>query len=264
MSSSPRASMIVMPWSPSGPDTITASPGQAAVALERDGPLEDADPGGGDVAAVGLAALDDLGVAGDDLHPGDGGRARHRVGDPPQVGDREALLEDEPGREVQRPRPAHREVVDGAVDREVADVAAGEEQRRDDVRVGGERQPRPAHRPATPRPRAVRGPDCGTPRRTRASMRVWVALPPAPCASVIRSSRTRGRRRRARSMRSRTCSSLRRCSAPACVATASSAQPAWTVGARGDAVRAHRRTTGSASIVVPPARTRSRLKRPKL
>ena len=29
MSSSPRASMIVMPWSPTGPDTMIASPGRA-------------------------------------------------------------------------------------------------------------------------------------------------------------------------------------------------------------------------------------------
>ena len=43
--------------------------------------------------------------------------------------------------------------------------------------------------------------------RKTASIRVWVALPPAPCDIVMRSSLTRGRRRRARSMRSRTCCS---------------------------------------------------------
>ena len=37
MSSSPRASMIVMPWSPSGPETMTASPGRAAPALSVTG-----------------------------------------------------------------------------------------------------------------------------------------------------------------------------------------------------------------------------------
>jgi hypothetical protein len=32
MSSSPRASMIVTPWSPTGPDTMTVSPGRAVAA----------------------------------------------------------------------------------------------------------------------------------------------------------------------------------------------------------------------------------------
>ena len=54
---------------------------------------------------------------------------------------REASLEDEARRQVQRHRAGHRQVVDGAVDREVADVTAGEEQRRDHVGVGGQRHP---------------------------------------------------------------------------------------------------------------------------
>lgn len=44
--------------------------------------------------------------------------------------------------------------------------------------------------------------------RKIASIRFRVALPPEPCASVIRSSRTTGRRRRMRSIRSRTCFSV--------------------------------------------------------
>ena len=43
MSSSPRASMIVTPWSPIGPDTITASPGRTRGGAQPDGPLEHAD-----------------------------------------------------------------------------------------------------------------------------------------------------------------------------------------------------------------------------
>ena len=208
MSSSPRASMIVTPWSPIGPDTRTASPGRTCAAPSVRRPFEHADAGGGDVAAVGLAALDDLGVAGDDLHAGRPRPRRHRRDDPPQVGDREALLEDEAGRQVQRPRAGHRQVVDRAVDGEVADVAAGEEQRRDDVGVGGERQPR-AVRPSSDarRPRAARAAGCGTPRGTPPRSGCGVALPPAPCASVIRSSREPGPAAPARSMRSRTCSS---------------------------------------------------------
>ncbi len=44
--------------------------------------------------------------------------------------------------------------------------------------------------------------------RKIASTSVLVALPPAPCARVIRSSFTAARRLRARSMRSSTCCSL--------------------------------------------------------
>ena len=64
-------------------------------------------------------------------------RAR-RLDHAAQVGERQALLEDEGERQRERPRAADREVVDRAVDRELADVAAGEEDRRDDVGVGGE------------------------------------------------------------------------------------------------------------------------------
>ena len=38
-----------------------------------------------------------------------------------------------------RPRAAHREIVDGAVDGERADVAAGKDQRPHDIGIGGER-----------------------------------------------------------------------------------------------------------------------------
>ena len=62
-----------------------------------------------------------------------------------QVGDGEALLQDEPGRQVQRRGAGHGQVVDGAVDGQVADVAAGEEQRGHHVGVGGERDPGAAH-----------------------------------------------------------------------------------------------------------------------
>ena len=118
-----------------------ASPGWAQATPRFTSRSMMADCRGVDVAAVGLALLDHLGVAGDDLHPGRGGRVPHGLGDPAQVGDREALLEDEPGRQVQRRGAGHGQVVDRAVDGQVADVAAGEEQRRDHVGVGGERQP---------------------------------------------------------------------------------------------------------------------------
>ena len=59
---------------------------------------------------------------------------------------REAFLEDEPGRQVERRGPGDRQVVDGAVDGQVADVAAREEQRLDHVGVRGERHPGPVDR----------------------------------------------------------------------------------------------------------------------
>ena len=69
MSSSPRASMIVTPWSPIGPDTIIDVARPAAVSPQLDRTLEETDAGGVDEAAVGLAPLHDLGVAGDDVTP---------------------------------------------------------------------------------------------------------------------------------------------------------------------------------------------------
>jgi hypothetical protein len=95
-----------------------------------------ADAGGGDEDAVALALLHHLGVAGDDRHAGLARRLRHRVDDALEVGEREAFFQDEAGREVQRLGARHGDVVDRAVHRQAADVAAGEEQRRDDVRVG--------------------------------------------------------------------------------------------------------------------------------
>ena len=55
--------------------------------------------------------------------------------------DREALLEDEARRQCHRSRAGHGQVVHRSVDREVADAATGEEQWRDDVPIGREREP---------------------------------------------------------------------------------------------------------------------------
>ena len=141
-SSSPRATITAIPWSPSVPETSTRSPGPHALGAELDPGRDEADPGRRHVEPVGLPALDHLRVAG---RHGNGHRRRgprHRGGDAAQVGDREALLDHEAGRERDRPRSRDGEVVDGAVDGEVADVAAGEEDRLDDVRVGRERDAR--------------------------------------------------------------------------------------------------------------------------
>ena len=58
----------------------------------------------------------------------------------PQLVGRQALLEDQREAERERPRAGHREVVDGAVHRELADRAAGEADRLDDEAVGRQRE----------------------------------------------------------------------------------------------------------------------------
>jgi hypothetical protein len=118
--------------------------GPCLVGAESQRPFQDADSGRVHVAAVCLAALHDLGVPGHDLHPGLACRQCHGRDDPLQVLDRQALLEDESAGQVERPGTGDGEVVDRAVHGQVADVAAGEEQRVDHVRVGGEGQPRAA------------------------------------------------------------------------------------------------------------------------
>ena len=69
----------------------------------------------------------------------------HGLHDAPQVVHGQALLEDEAGRQGQRPRPAHGQVVDRAVHRQRADVAAREEERADHEGVGGEGQAAAGH-----------------------------------------------------------------------------------------------------------------------
>ena len=111
------------------------------VARQDDARRRHADAGGRDEDAVGLAALDHLGVAGDDRHAGCPRRRAHAVGDALEIGERKALLDDEARREIERLGARHRDVVDGAVDGERADVASGEKQRRDDIGVGRHHHP---------------------------------------------------------------------------------------------------------------------------
>src|SRR6185437_7807212 len=113
---------------------------------ERDVARQDADPGGVDVAPVGLAPLHDFRVPRDDGDTSRRGGVPHGGREPDQVGDGEALLEDEPGRQVHRRGTGYGQVVDRAVDRQVADVPAGEEQRGHHERVGGQRDRGPITR----------------------------------------------------------------------------------------------------------------------
>ena len=85
------------------------------------GAHQDADTGGVDVDTVGLAALHDLRVTGDDLDVRGQCRVLHRVDDLDEVLDRKSFLQDETGREVARPCPGDGQVVHRAVDRERPD-----------------------------------------------------------------------------------------------------------------------------------------------
>ena len=99
------------------------------------------DAGGVDEEPVRTALSDDLGVPGDDADARLCRGLAHRLGDGAEDLDLQALLDDESRRQSEGLSTAAGEVVDGAVDGEVADVAAGEEQRVDHVGVGGQRDP---------------------------------------------------------------------------------------------------------------------------
>ena len=102
--------------------------------------VDDSDPGRGQVHLIRGAPLDHLRVAADDLDAGCRRGRRDRLDLGPQHRRVQALLEDHRHGQRARPGTGHREVVDGAVDRELADRAAGEAQRFDDEAVGGHRQ----------------------------------------------------------------------------------------------------------------------------
>ena len=97
-----------------------------------------ADAGGGYVQAVRLAVLDDLGVAAHDLDPG----PLRGFGDRPQLGLQglggDSLLDHEGEEQGERLRRRDREVVHRAIDRQLADRAAGETQRAHHEAVGSE------------------------------------------------------------------------------------------------------------------------------
>ena len=128
-SSSPRAIMMVVPWSPIVPLKIILSPDLRARGGDAHGRFDDADARRVDEDLVGAALLHDFRVAGHDLYSRLFGRLAHRVEHASQVLDGETFFENETGGEVERARAAHGEVVDRAVDGEAADVAAGKEDR---------------------------------------------------------------------------------------------------------------------------------------
>ena len=99
-----------------------------------------ADPGRGDVHAIGRPLVDDFGVTGDDEDAGLCRGLGHIRGDSAQFLDRKAFLDDERGREPKWRCTGNGKVVDRPVHREMPDRTSGEPSRFDDERVGGERQ----------------------------------------------------------------------------------------------------------------------------
>src|ERR1035441_1032502 len=95
--------------------------------------LKDADPGGVDEEAVAFAFIDDLGIAGDDLHAGLLRGLLHRGDDLPKGFHGQAFLNDVASAEVERARARHRKVVNRAMHSQGAEVATGEEERLHDV-----------------------------------------------------------------------------------------------------------------------------------
>ena len=132
--------MIAVPWSPIVPETMIRSPGRRP-AGESDARASTApDARRAEVHLVGVAALDDLGVAGDDLARRPTRRrraiastsARSTSAGRPSSSTIDRLSAS--GR-----APGDREVVDRAVDRQLADRAAREADRLDHEAVGRER-----------------------------------------------------------------------------------------------------------------------------
>ena len=102
-SSPSRTDMIAMPWLAIGPLIRTTSPGRAALGRNLDARRDHADAGRIDEDAVSFAALDHFRVAGDDAHARGRGRRGHRLHDAPQLIHRQPFLQDEAGREIERP-----------------------------------------------------------------------------------------------------------------------------------------------------------------
>ncbi len=96
------------------------------------------DSRGIDEELVGCTTVDHLGVTGDDRDPSGLSGLGHLGDHAPENGHFQAFFENEPTAERNRRGPAHRQIVHGAVDGQIADRPAGKEQRADHVGVGRE------------------------------------------------------------------------------------------------------------------------------
>lgn len=98
----------------------------------------------GDIEAISLAALDDLGISGGDPHSGPPGGCCHRLDFPAEDGGLQSLLDNECTGERERGGPGDRQIVHRAVDRQFADGTARKDQRTHDEGVGRQGQLHPA------------------------------------------------------------------------------------------------------------------------
>src|SRR3954452_15464915 len=107
------------------PSSAIASTSRRAgpVGADVDPVGDHADASGVDVDPVAVAALDDLRVTRDDPDARTLRRLAETLRDGTHLGDLDSLLEDEAGGQVERRGTAHGQVVDRAVDGQVADAA---------------------------------------------------------------------------------------------------------------------------------------------
>ena len=82
-----------------------------------------------DEDSICAAPAHDLRITGHDIDPGLLRRKVHRMEDFPQIRQGKALFQDEPHGQIARHGARHRQIVDRAADRELADIAAGEKER---------------------------------------------------------------------------------------------------------------------------------------
>ena len=93
--------------------------------------------GGRDVEPVAVSLLNHLRVTGHNLHARLMRGAGHRFDDLFKLRDFETFFEHEAGRDIERLRAAHRDVIHRTGNGEGSDVAAREEERTDHVSVAG-------------------------------------------------------------------------------------------------------------------------------
>ncbi len=119
-------------------------PGLDAMGTDVDATGHDTDARSVDEHPVALAPVHHLGITGDDGHTALGRRRPHGLHHLAQLLDRIALLEHHAHAQPLRHGPAHGQVVHRTVDRQLADVAPGEEAGLHHVGVRGEGHAHPA------------------------------------------------------------------------------------------------------------------------
>ena len=112
-----------------------ARPGQRTADLPAG--RNPADTGGIDEHPIRFSSFDDFGVAGHDRHAGFQRGGLHAGNNAFQHFHRQSFFDDESCGEIQRLCAGHAHIVHRAAHSQAANIAAGEKQRADDVRIGG-------------------------------------------------------------------------------------------------------------------------------